>query len=81
MIDTNTLNLIFAMAVFIVVTGLSVHRHNAKAQVQKKRGEVEDFVRRLSKKIEILDTEIVELKLRIDELDEEIESYSIQKNQ
>lgn len=76
MLDTNTLYLILVMTVFVLMTVLFVHRHHMNEQVRRKQGEVEDFTNRLNQKMEVLDTEIVDLKMKIDELDEEIEFYN-----
>lgn len=78
MLDSNTLYLILAMIVFLMVTVISVHRHNTNDQVKRKRGEVEDYMNRLTQKIAVLDNDIIDLKLKIDELDEEIDSYNIE---
>lgn len=79
MIDSNTLYLILAMVFFILVTVVFVKRHQAKEEIRRKTGEVEDYTFRLNQKIEVLEKSIVDLKMEIDELDEEIEAYSMQE--
>lgn len=79
MIDSNTFYLILAMLFFILVTVVFVKRHQAKEKVRRKTGEVEDYTFRLNQKIEVLEKEIVDLKIQIDDLDEEIEAYSMQE--
>lgn len=81
MLDTNTLYLILVMIIFVLVTVLFVHRHQKSEQVRRKEGEIEDFSNRLNQKIEALETEIVDLKMNIDELDEEIAQYAMQETE
>lgn len=76
MLDTSTTYLILAMALFICVAVIMVHHHSNSDQIRRKTGEIEDYTARLNQKIEIVERDIVDLKLKIDELDEEIDSYS-----
>lgn len=49
-----------------------VHHHNCSDLVRRKRNEVHAVSKQLEKKIEILENEIVDLRLAIEEVDEEI---------
>lgn len=75
MMESSTTYLILAMALFIFVAVIMVHHHSNTDQIRRKTGEVEDYTNRLNMKIEIIEREIVDLKLQIDDLDEEIDSY------
>jgi len=74
MLDTSTLSLILVMIAFVAVAVVMVHHHNNSDQVRRKKGEVAAYSQRLNKKIEVAEKEIVDLKLKLDELEEEIEA-------
>lgn len=75
MLDSSTIYLILAMVGFLFIAVVVVHQHNNADQVRRKTGEVENYVARINQKIEIVESQIVDLKVKVDELDEEIESY------
>ena len=75
MLDSSTMYLIIAMAGFLFIAVVMVHQHNNADIVRRKTGEVEDYIARMARKVEIVEHELIDLKIRIDELDEEIESY------
>lgn len=74
MLDTSTVYLIFAMAIFLFVAIIMVHQHGNSEIVRRKNNEATDYIGRINLKLENVESEIVDLQLKIDELDEEIES-------
>lgn len=74
MLDTSTLSLILVMVGFVAVAVVMVHHHNNSDQVRRKKGEVASYSQKLNRKIEVVEREIVDLKLKIEELDEEIDA-------
>ncbi|QJB57999.1 hypothetical protein [Pseudodesulfovibrio sp. zrk46] len=75
MLDTSTPYLLLAMATFIFVAIALVHHHKNGEIIRRKKGEVEDYVARLSQKIDILEQDIVDLRMKSDDLDDEIETF------
>ena len=77
MLDTSTLSLILVMVGFIAVAVVMVHHHNNTDQVRRKKGEVAAYSKKLNKKIQVVENEIVDLKLKVDELNEEIDALQV----
>jgi len=73
MVDTSTLYLILAMAGFIIVAVLMIHHHNCSDLINRKRNEFKSISQQLTPRIEMLEQEIVDLKIQIDETDEQID--------
>lgn len=78
MLDTSTLYLILAMTGFVFIAIITVHQHNSSEQIRRKRSEVEGFSTLITKKIEALENQIINLKIEIDDLDDEIGAYQMQ---
>lgn len=75
MLDTSTFYLILMMVGFIYVAIVVVHQHSNADKVRRKQAEIEHFTMQVNKKMEVIEQEVVDLKIKIDELDEEIESF------
>jgi len=73
MLDSSTLYLILAMAGFVFVAIVMVHHHNCSDTVRRKRNEVKSVSTQLQMKIDVLEQEVVDIQMRLDEIDEEIE--------
>ena len=73
--DINTLYLIMALGGFLLVAVALIHHHNCSQQVRRKKGELDGITRKLAPRIEILEKNVAELKVKIDELDVEIATY------
>ena len=70
--ESSTLYLIMALSAFLFVVVIMVHQHNCSEQVRRKRGEVEGITQKLNPRIESLEKEIIGLKVKIEEVEEEI---------
>ena len=70
--ESSTIYLIMALSAFLFVVVLMVHQHNCSEQVRRKRGEVEGIAQKLTPRIENLEKEIIDLKVKIEEVEEEI---------
>ncbi|MEF2230407.1 MAG: hypothetical protein V3571_05725 [Pseudodesulfovibrio sp.] len=70
--ENSTIYLILALSAFLFVVILMIHQHNCSDQVRRKRGEVDGVIRKLDPRIEILEKEIIDLKVKIEEIEEEI---------
>jgi len=77
MLETSTLSLIVIMVGFICFAIVTVHHHKYADIVRRKRGEVDAYAHKMNQKIYIVEKEIVDLKIQIDSLDEEIESMKV----
>lgn len=73
--DISTIYLIMAMGGFLLIAVALIHHHNSSQQVRRKQGELNGVTQKLNPRIEILEKEIAELKVKIDELDIEITTY------
>ncbi|MGL1862080.1 MAG: hypothetical protein OCC46_06115 [Pseudodesulfovibrio sp.] len=78
MLDSNTLYLLLAMVGFVFMAVAMINHHSNTEQVRKKRGQVKSVTHKLSMKIDVLEQEIVNLKVKIDDLEDEINSYNTQ---
>jgi len=74
MLDSSTLYLILSMAGFIFVAVVVIHQHNCSDLIRRKSNEVENTVQQLNQKIQVLEQEIVNLKIEIEEIDEQIDA-------
>lgn len=74
MLDISTLSLILAMAGFVAVAVVTVHHHKNSDQVRRKKNQVAAHSQQLNQKIAIVEKDIVDLKLKLESLDEEIAS-------
>jgi len=74
MVDTSTLYLILAMAGFIIVAVIMIHHHNCADQINRKNNEFEYLSQKLTPRIEMLEQEAVDLKIQIEEIDEQIDA-------
>ena len=75
MLETSTITLLLVMVGFIAVAMVMSHHHGSRETIRRKKGEVEAFSDKLNQKIGIIEQELVDLKLKVEELDEEIETY------
>lgn len=73
--DNSTIYLILALSGFVFIVVLMIHQHNCSDMVRRKRGEVEGITRKLQPRIEILEKEIADLKVKIEEVDEQIVTF------
>jgi len=73
--DMSTIYLIMAMGGFLLVAMTMIHHHNCSQQVHRKKGELDSVTQKLNPRIEILEKEVAELKVKIDEVDVEITTY------
>lgn len=78
MLDANTLYLLLAMVVFVFVAIAMVNQHSNNEMVQKKRAQVKAFTHKLNMKIDAIEQEIINLKVKVDDLEDEINSYHTQ---
>ncbi|QGY40955.1 hypothetical protein GM415_12730 [Pseudodesulfovibrio cashew] len=76
MLDISTLSLLIVMVVFICVAMIMVHYHSNSDQVRRKKNEVASYSQKLSQKIDVVEKEIIDLKVKIETLDEEIDILS-----
>lgn len=70
--ENSTIYLILALSAFLFIVVLMIHQHNCSEQVRRKRGAVESVIQKLNPRIEILEKEIIDLKVKIEEVEEEI---------
>lgn len=75
MLDSNTLYLLLAMAAFVFIAIAMVNHHSNTDQIRKKRAQVQAFTNKLNQKIDAIEQEIVNLKVQVDDLEDEINSY------
>lgn len=75
MLETSTISLLLVMVGFIAVAMVMTHHHSSTDLIRRKKGEVEAFADKLNQKIGIIEQELIDLKLKAEELDEEIETY------
>lgn len=73
--DSVTLYLIMALGSFLLIAVIVIHQHNCSQQVRRKKGELESITQKLNPRIEILEKEIVDIKVKTDEVDLEIATY------
>ena len=76
MLDSSTVYLMFAMGTFVFVAIIMIRKHNSTDQIRRKTSEVEAFSAQINQKIAIVENEVIDLKLKMDELDDEIEAYN-----
>ena len=74
MLEFDTLYLLLAMAGFIILAVVLVHKHKCDDLVRRKRNEVQSITLALESKIVTLERETVDLQLQIDDIDQQIES-------
>lgn len=74
MLDTSTLSLILVMVGFVAVAVVMVNHHSNSDQVRRKKGEVSAYSQKLNQKIEVVERDIVDLKIKLESLDEEIDA-------
>lgn len=79
MLELNTLYLLLAMGGFVLVAVVLVHQHNCADTVRKKRNEVQGVTLRLEQKIAVIEQEVVDLQMKIDDLDEQISTVEGQE--
>lgn len=72
MFDSSTLYLLLAMATFVFVAVVLVHHHNCNDIIQRKRNAVKNVTARLDQRIELLEQQVVDIQIKIDEIDEQI---------
>jgi len=77
MLDSSTVYLMLAMGTFVFIAIIMIHKHNSTNQIRRKTGEVEAFSAQINQKITIIENEVIDLKLKIDELDDEIEAHNV----
>lgn len=58
---------------------LMVHHHNCSDEIRRKTNEVEAYVKRLQIKKEAVESDVVNITLQIDEIEEEIDMLKEQK--
>ncbi|MDC0336235.1 hypothetical protein OAN24_05010 [Pseudodesulfovibrio sp.] len=75
MLDSNTLYLLLAMVGFVFVAIAMINHHSNSDQIRKKRSHVKGFTNKLNQKIDAIEKEIVNLKVKVDDLEDEINSY------
>lgn len=81
MLDANTLYLLLAMVVFVFIAIAMVNQHSNHDMIQKKRAQVQGFTNKLNMKIDAIEQEIVNLKVKVDDLEDEINSYHTQQGE
>lgn len=79
MLDANTMYLFLAMVGFIFIAIGMINQHSNSDQIRKKRSHVQAFTNKLNQKIDVLEQEIVNLKIKVDDLEDEINSYYTQQ--
>lgn len=72
--DTSTFYLLLAMGIFVFGAVIMIHHHNCTDIVKKREGHVQQKTDYLNRKIEVLEQEIVNLKIQIEEVDEKIDA-------
>jgi hypothetical protein len=72
MLDASTAYTLLAMALFIFLALIIVHQHNCADQVRRKRGEVESIEGQLGERIRLLEEQVDGLKVKIEEVDEQL---------
>lgn len=70
--DNTTLYLILALSSFLLIAVVMIHHHNCSDQIRRKQGELNSITQKLNPRIEIMEKEIIELKIKIEEVDEDI---------
>lgn len=78
MLELNTLYLLLAMAAFVLVAVVLVHQHNCADTVRRKRNEVQTVTHGLKQKIDVLEQEVVDLQIRVDEIDDQVNTLEQQ---
>lgn len=78
MLDGNTLYLLLAMIIFVFIAIAMVNQHSNNDMIQKKRAQVKGFTNKLNMKIDVIEQEIINLKVKVDGLEDEINSYHTQ---
>jgi len=73
--DNSTIYLILALSGFVFIVVLLIHQHNCSDSVRRKQGEVKGITRKLQPRIEILEKEVIDLKMKIEEIDEQIANF------
>jgi len=75
MLNASTIYLIMAMVAFIFVAIVVIHQHNCSEQIRRKKTEIDNLTRQLGSKTEILEQEISKLSIKIEEIDDKINSF------
>ena len=75
MLDSSTLYLILAMAGFVFVAVVMIHQYNCSEVINRKRSEVESICQQFAKKTKMLEQGIMDIKTKIEELDEKLETF------
>ncbi|MCJ2164081.1 MULTISPECIES: hypothetical protein [unclassified Pseudodesulfovibrio] len=73
MLEVSTIYLLLAMFAFVLVAVLVLHHHNSADLIQRKQNEVRNLTSQLTAKSDIFEQQIIDLRIRIDEIDEQIE--------
>ncbi|WP_319543749.1 hypothetical protein [uncultured Pseudodesulfovibrio sp.] len=77
MLDSSTLYLILVMAGFVLIAVIVVHHHNCSDIIRRKRAEVRGVKKQLEYKIDSLEHAIIDLKVQIEEIDEQIDILKV----
>lgn len=79
MLDTSTFYLIVAMAGFVLVAVIMIHHHNCSDIMHRKERELVSITNQLSPRIDILEREVIDLKVELDEIQEKIDTFKASK--
>jgi len=74
MLDTSTFYLLLAMGVFVLVAVTLVHHHNSSYAIKKKQNEFDSISNQLNPRIATLEQNVVDLQIKSDELEVEIDT-------
>lgn len=73
--DDITIYLIMSLGGFLLIAVALIHHHNCTEQIQRKKGEIESVKQKLQPRIDILEQEVLDIKVKIDDLDVDIATY------
>lgn len=74
MLDIDTFSLIFILGSLIILSTVGLHYANCSKEISKKRREFENLSYLLEKKILNIEQEVVDIRMQIDTVNEQIEA-------
>ncbi len=73
MLEASTIYLLLAMFAFVLIAVLVLHQHNSNDAIRRKKNELESLKTHLDPRSDMYEEQITEIKIKIEELEEEID--------
>lgn len=77
MLDISTLYLILALSGFVFMAVIMIHQYNCSDSITRKHNAIESIVQQFNRKTEVLKLEVTDLKTKIEEIDEKLDTFQV----